>query len=53
MLAIDPDACIDCGLCVEECPSDAIVTDDTEEGQKWFSSNRDAAKMWPNISHPK
>jgi ferredoxin/flavodoxin---NADP+ reductase len=27
-LYIDPDACIDYGLCVEECPVDAIVADD-------------------------
>lgn len=27
-LYIDPDACIDCGACVEECPVDAIVADD-------------------------
>lgn len=49
MLAIDPNVCIDCGLCVIECPSDAIVTDDTEEGQKWLSTNREFAKVWPNI----
>jgi ferredoxin--NADP+ reductase len=27
-LYIDPDACIDCGACVEECPVGAIVADD-------------------------
>ena len=28
MLYIDPDACIDCGLCVDECPVKAIFTAD-------------------------
>ena len=28
MLYIDPDHCIDCGLCVEECPVRAIFQDD-------------------------
>ena len=27
MLYIDPDNCIDCGLCVEECPVRAIFQD--------------------------
>ena len=29
MLVIDPDQCIDCGVCVCECPVDAIVADDS------------------------
>ena len=28
MLYIDPDTCIDCGLCVDECPVTAIFTQD-------------------------
>ena len=28
MLYINPDHCVDCGLCVEECPVDAIFLDD-------------------------
>jgi ferredoxin len=28
MLFIDPDVCIDCGLCVDECPVHAIFADD-------------------------
>tara|TARA_R110002110_G_scaffold348286_1_gene558477 strand:- start:236 stop:553 length:318 start_codon:yes stop_codon:yes gene_type:complete len=28
MLVIDPDVCIDCGLCIEECPVEAIYLDD-------------------------
>ena len=27
MLYIDPDTCIDCGLCVDECPVKAIFAD--------------------------
>ncbi len=29
MLFIDPDTCIDCGLCVDECPVKAIYPDDS------------------------
>ena len=28
MLYIDPDLCIDCGLCVDECPVKAIFRDE-------------------------
>jgi ferredoxin len=49
MLVIDPDICIDCGVCVGECPVGAIVTDNTEEGQKWLGLNRQFSKIWPNI----
>ena len=31
MLVIHPDECIDCGVCVPECPVDAIKSD-TEPG---------------------
>ena len=33
MLVINPDECIDCGVCEPECPIDAIVAD-TEENLK-------------------
>jgi NAD-dependent dihydropyrimidine dehydrogenase PreA subunit len=39
MLVIHPDGCIDCGVCVPECPVDAIKPD-TEPGlEKWLSLN--------------
>ena len=33
MLVINPDECIDCGVCEPECPIDAIVAD-TDESLK-------------------
>ena len=34
-LAIDPDECIDCGVCVPECPVDAIFAEeDIPSGQE-------------------
>ncbi|MBZ4623169.1 4Fe-4S binding protein [Mycobacterium avium] len=37
MLFIDPDICIDCGVCVEECPVDAIhYEDDLPPEQRSF-----------------
>lgn len=30
-MIIDPDTCIDCGLCVPECPVDAILTNVTAD----------------------
>ena len=50
MLVIHPDECIDCGVCVPECPVDAIKPD-TESGlEKWLSLNAEYAKIWPNIT---
>jgi ferredoxin len=48
-LVIDPDGCIDCGVCVPECPAEAIFAEaDVPEGQKSFISlNAVLAKEWP------
>ncbi len=47
MLVIHPDECIDCSVCVPECPVDAIKPD-TEPGlEKWLSLNAEYAKIWP------
>jgi ferredoxin len=49
MLVIHPDECIDCGVCVPECPVDAIKPD-TELGlEKWLSLNAEYAKICPII----
>lgn len=53
MLVINPEECIDCGVCVPECPIDAILPD-TEPGMgKWVELNAQYAKVWPNITQIK
>ena len=32
MLVINPDECIDCGVCVPECPVDAIIEEGSDDG---------------------
>jgi ferredoxin len=51
MLVIDPDECIDCTLCVAECPVEAIFAeDDVPESQRPFIKiNADLAKGWKPI----
>ena len=41
MLYIDPDGCIDCGMCVDECPVKAIFRDDDvpAEWQEFIERN--------------
>jgi ferredoxin len=50
-LVIDPDECIDCTLCVPECPVEAIYAeDDVPEKQRSFIAlNAELAKQWPSI----
>ena len=58
MLVINPDECIDCGVCEPECPIDAIVADTDEslkekEKEKWLLINKKFSAIWPNISKKK
>ena len=54
-LVIDPEECIDCTLCVAECPASAIYAeDDVPEYQNSFIAlNAEMAKLWPVISERK
>jgi len=52
-LAINPDECIDCGVCEPECPADAIFADselDPGELDYWTKVNKEMAEKWPNIT---
>ena len=56
MLVINPDECIDCGVCEPECPVDAIVSEndyDKDDKEKWLKINKDYSKKWPNITQKK
>ena len=44
-LTIDPDECIDCAVCVPECPVDAIVPA-SEASQFWLDLNAELAVLW-------
>ena len=51
MLVIDPVECIDCGVCVPQCPVDAIIEDfDDDPDGKWLSINKKYSEIWPVIS---
>jgi ferredoxin len=52
---IDPDECIDCTLCVPECPANAIYAeDDLPSGQEQFLAlNKELAKNWPVLTERK
>ena len=45
MLVIHPDECIDCGVCVPECPVDAIKADSEPGLEKWLSLNAEYARI--------
>ncbi len=50
MLVINPEECIDCSVCVPECPVDAIKADSEPGMEKWLELNREYSKKWPNIT---
>jgi ferredoxin len=51
-LVIDPEECIDCTLCVPECPIDAIFFEDDlpEDQEKFTALNAELSKQWPVIT---
>jgi ferredoxin len=53
MLAINPDECIDCGVCEPECPAEAIVPDTESSAERWLEVNREYADKWPNLTRKK
>ena len=52
MLVINPEECIDCGVCEPECPADAIKPE-TEDLVKWLEVNKEYSGKWPNITKKK
>jgi ferredoxin len=55
MLVIDPNECIDCNLCVPECPVDAIFSEDDlpSDKQIYLKLNAELAAQWPMITAKK
>ena len=53
MLVINPDECIDCGVCETECPVNAIEPDTNKDTEKLVVLNRDMSLKWPNITKKK
>jgi ferredoxin len=57
MLVIDPDECIDCAVCIPECPVNAIYAEeDLPAGQeKFIKINADLSKQsnWKSITKRK
>lgn len=52
-IVINPTECIDCGVCVPECPIDAIVQDSDlpePDRTKWIEINTEYSEIWPNIT---
>ena len=54
-LVIDPEECIDCNLCVAECPAEAIFPEDDVPAQqrRFIALNAELAKVWPTITEKK
>lgn len=51
-LVIDPEVCIDCGVCIPECPAEAIVeaADLPAEQAEFLALNAELAAQWPVLS---
>lgn len=49
MLVINPDECIDCGVCEPECPIEAIEQE-SESNLQWLELNKKYSEIWPQIT---
>ena len=47
-LVIDPDECIDCAVCIPECPTNAIMAEEDvpEDQQEFIALNAELARVW-------
>lgn len=54
-LAIDPDECIDCAVCIPECPVNAIYAEEDVpvDQRKFIEINAELSKSWPSITRMK
>lgn len=54
-LVIDPDECIDCAVCVPECPANAIFAEEDlpEDMQAFIALNAELTPLWPSITQKK
>ncbi len=54
-LTIDPDECIDCAVCIPECPVDAIVPEEDVPSAQlaMIKLNADLSRKWPSITKRK
>jgi ferredoxin len=53
MLVIHPDECIDCGVCVPECPVDAIKPDTDPGLEEWLSLNAKSGQILRSKKRPR
>jgi ferredoxin len=55
MLVIDPDECIDCAVCIPECPAEAIKAEEDVPADMaaLIALNAEKAKVWPSITRTK
>jgi ferredoxin len=55
MLVIDPDECIDCAVCIPECPVEAIKAEEdvSADQQQFIKLNVELARSWPSITRMK
>ena len=55
MLYIHPDECIDCAVCIPECPVNAILPEEDvpQDQVKFIPINAELAKKWPSITKRK
>jgi len=52
MIVINPDECIDCGVCEPECPIEAIKPE-SEDLIEMIEINREYSTKWPKITEKK
>ena len=54
-LVIDPDECIDCAVCIPECPANAIFAEEDvpQDQMKFIALNAELSPVFKSISRSK